>query len=156
MKTKTISFAVIALVAAGLIFAVSGCGKTDRSQEAAQTETKHEAEVVGAHEHEMAADKLAYVHEAEELYTCSHHTSIVSDNPEATCAECDMALTEMSDEAVAELRASSPKGCPMCNMVVPGDSEVAQCPKCGMDLVAVPESNPEPEPDPDPHAGHDH
>ena len=150
MKTKSITFAAITLVTIALVITVGGCGKGDRSQEAAQTESKHEARVIGAHEHGMAADKLAYVHEAEALYTCSHHPAIVSDNAEATCGECGMALEKMSDEAVAELRASHPKGCPMCNMVVPGESEVTQCPKCGMDLVAVPK------PETDPHAGHNH
>ncbi len=144
---------IISLVSVSLILALGGCGKSGDQKTEAQGTTETTGEM--AANHGMSSDGLAYVQTAEALYSCEMHPVLVSDNAEAQCPRCNMALTKMSDETVTELRDANPKGCSMCSIVVTGDSPMDQCPKCGMDMVAVPEAAAATD-EADPHAGHNH
>ncbi|MBU1651317.1 hypothetical protein KKA00_03800 [bacterium] len=137
---------ITALLAVGLLLIFSGCNKAEKqpASKAEAEQTTKKAKMVGSSG--MSTAGLAYVTTADNLYSCSHHPYLISDKP-GVCQECNMSLTKMSDEDVAKLRASHPKGCPMCNVVLQGDSEVTKCEKCGMALVAVPGGD---------HSGHNH
>lgn len=86
----------------------------------------------------MTAEGLNYVNTAETLYTCPMHAEVVTADGKKKCPSCNMNLRAMSDEEMLTLRASEPKGCSMCDFVVPGDSEQKTCPRCEMKLVPVP------------------
>ena len=130
---------IISIDAVGLMLLIGGCGKADKpapEAKKAQEGAEPAAEVA------ESADALAYVYTADALYTCPAHPILISDDAEAMCPRCNAKLEKMSDEDVAELRASHPKGCASCVIVVPGDSPMENCPKCGMALVSIPEPQP--------------
>ncbi len=95
------------------------------------------------HHHALkASHDLSYVYTTEQLYTCPMHPEIVTPDADQPCTVCKMQLRKLSDGEMLELRASEPKGCPMCSFVVPGDSEHANCPGCDMKLMPVPQQQP--------------
>jgi len=125
-----------------MVIVAIGCKQKKIEEPAERTEVAPqvaETEVKGMVDEEGKAKggTMDVVFSAESLYSCSMHPAVVTDNPEALCPECGMKLEKMSDEKVAELRASQPKGCPMCAMVVPGDSEMEKCPTCDMELKEI-------------------
>ncbi len=127
---------IISIVAVGLMLLIGGCGKADKPAPEAK-EAQEGAEP--AAETPESAEALAYVYTAEALYTCPAHPILISDDAEAMCPRCNTKLEKMSDDNVAKLRASHPKGCATCGIVVPGDSPMENCPKCGMALASIPE-----------------
>jgi len=139
MKKNLRFIGLVAVLALGVLIVVSGCNKAEKqsaSKAAAEkTQDTHKTQMVGGSG--MSAEGLAFVYTADSLYHCSHHSYIISDKS-GTCSECGMTLTQMSNDDVAQLRTSQPKGCPMCDIIVPGNSEMTKCPKCGMQLVEVP------------------
>ncbi len=133
MKTKLSVILMIAAAVTVMVVLLAGCGKSSEKQPEATSKRQMQG---------MSAEGLNYIYTAETLYTCSMHPEVATDNAAASCPECGMSLKEMSEQQVTELRASHPRGCPMCNIVVPGDSEMKKCPKCGMKLVDVADSDP--------------
>ncbi|MBL7032546.1 MAG: hypothetical protein ISR91_00215 [Candidatus Delongbacteria bacterium] len=86
----------------------------------------------------MAMEALNYVNTAEKLYTCPMHAEVVTADGDKLCPSCNMELRPMSAKEMKKLRASEPKGCPMCALVLPGDAEQTTCPTCEMKLMPVP------------------
>jgi hypothetical protein len=128
---------MVGLLALLLLVAWNGCTKKQPEQKA-ETEAE-ESPYAGSVDEDGKAkgSALAVVHTADALYQCPMHPEIVTDHAAARCPECGMNLEKMSDESLAELRASNPKGCLMCAYVVPGDAEATQCPY-GTELVKAP------------------
>lgn len=121
------------------VVAFVGCGKSgEKPQTEAQTE---EAPA------ETTESPMAYLANAEKLYTCEHHPMLVTDDAEAKCMQCEMAVTEMGEEAVAKVRAMDHKACEPCKVLFPADAEFAKCPGCEGDLTMVHGTA---------HEGHDH
>ena len=150
-------FRIITLAALAALFLTMGIGCTKKQPEQQAQETEQmpqaaEPQYVGSVDEEGKAvgSALAAIYTAESLYSCPMHPEVVTDHPGARCPKCGMNLEKMSDEKVAELRASNPKGCPGCAFVVAGDSEVTTCPGCDAELVeaAKPENTE--------HEGHMH
>jgi len=77
------------------------------------------------------------VYSTDELYTCSMHKQVVSDNPGGKCPLCGMKMVKMSDEDVETLRASHPQGCVMDPIVKPEAEGEQHCDICGMTLKPI-------------------
>ncbi|HDH58295.1 MAG TPA: hypothetical protein ENF16_06765 [Bacteroidetes bacterium] len=155
MSRTIFQIVILAGIAALLLTGGIGCSKKQPEQQTQQVEQAPqvaEPQYVGSVDEEGKAigSALAAIYTADSLYSCPMHPEVVTDHPGARCPQCGMNLEKMPDEKVAELRASSPKGCPGCAYVVPGNSEVTKCPGCGADLVEAAK------PDSTGHEGHMH
>lgn len=145
MKRSVLQFLTVGVLAVFLIIVAAGCAQKKSEEQAAETQAEAQAvqpEVKGQVDADGKATggTMGIIYEADDLYTCVAHPEVVTDNPEALCPECGIKLEKMSDEAVAKLRESNPKGCPGCAIVVPGDAEMEKCPICGADLKAIQKS----------------
>ncbi len=145
MRNNTIILvAAIAVLSLSLVLITSGCSKKENEPQS-RTSPQTKAMSGGMAQSGVEARGKAKgatmnkVFTADKLYTCPMHPEVVTDNGEARCPLCGMNLKQMSDEEVAKLRGSHPKGCVMDPIVVPGDAPVEKCSICGMNLKEIPE-----------------
>lgn len=147
MFLRKIGIVLILLLTIGLTI---GCGgRKEKAEVGAETKI---AKPIDKSSHDTA--KIAPLHSggtmelamtSTTLYTCPMHPEVAAANSSIPCPECKMGLAAIPMDKLGKLRESSPKGCPMCPIVVEGNSPMENCPVCKMPLKKIED-----------HRGHNH
>lgn len=140
MAQRIISLCVAAMFAVGSAQGACGDGKCcshARNGSVGSESLSNPGAASSVSSAKAGSGTMERVFTAEKLFTCPMHPEVVTDNISARCPKCGMNLKAMTPEATAQLRSSHPKGCPMCPVVVKGDSPMTKCPVCGMKLVEI-------------------